>query len=326
MKKIGLFFGGMGNEAEVSCMSAKNVADNLDTRKYVPVLVYWHTDGSFYRANDFSRAVNKNRRVREEELSGLIDIALPMTHGRFGEDGILQAIFEKNRIKYCGCRVLSSALCMDKAVCKIFLSGQGVPQTDFTVLNLADLSKVELKKELAGAKRRFRLPVFVKPSNSGSSVGITKVTNYAQLPQAVKDAGRHDAKIVIEAGLVDPTEIEVGVLGNDKLKISQPGKLILAKDFYDYDDKYFNNQTGMEIPARIPAAVGKEITRMAEKVYRLCDCRGFARIDFFYANKRVYLNEINTLPGFTKISMYPMLMINTGLSYKQLITKIIELA
>lgn len=326
MKKVGLLFGGIGNEAEVSIISAKNVAANFDVKKYELVLIYWHKDGHFYHVSDFSLKLKPSQLIREERLADLIDIALPMTHGRYGEDGILQSMFEKNKIKYCGCRVLSSALCMDKAVCKLFLSGHNVPQTKFQSINLRDFSKAELEGIFKLVKKELKFPLFVKPSNSGSSVGVIKVADYSQLAKAIKEANRHDHKIVIEEGLISPREIEVAVLGNGKLTVSRPGELILSKDFYDFDDKYKNNQTGMEIPAKLPAKVEREIINLAKKVYKLCDCRGLARIDFFYKAGKVYLNEVNTLPGFTQFSMYPMLMMKTGLSYKQLLNEIIKFA
>ena len=326
MKKVGLFFGGLGNEAEVSVVSAKNVAANIDQEKYELILVYWHTDGAFYRVRDFDEIATPTERIREQEFKHIFDVALPMTHGRFGEDGILQALFERLGVPYAGCRVLSSALCMDKAVCKTFLSGQRIPQTRFKVIDFSLLAPAELEVKLEEIRQSFALPLFVKPANSGSSVGISKVEDMDELPRAIAEARKHDTKIVIEEGLVGLREVEVGILGNGHLIVSWPGELILSQEFYDYDEKYKNNRTEVRIPARLPIGAEQEIMAMAQTVYRLCDCRGFARIDFFVANGKVYLNEINTLPGFTQFSMYPLLLMKMGLSYGELVSRIIDLA
>lgn len=326
MKRIGLFFGGIGNEAEVSVVSARSVAANFDHKKYELVLMYWHRDGHFYQVKNFSEIKNPKKVVRGESFHKVFDVALPMTHGRYGEDGVLQGIFERFGVRYCGCKLLSSALCMDKAVAKTYLSGHGVRQTKFAVIDYSMSAAKEAEKELEKIAKGFSLPLFVKPSNSGSSVGITKVEKVEDLEKAVKKARRHDKKIVVEEGLVAPREIEVGVLGNGVLTMSRPGELVLTKDFYDYDEKYKRGRTETRIPAKLTLRQEKEITEMAEKAYKLCGCRGFARIDFFLAGGKVYLNEINTLPGFTGFSMYPLLMMDTGLSYPGLINKIISLA
>jgi len=326
MKKIGLFFGGLGNEAEVSIISAKNVADNFDHKKYKLVLVYWHTDGFFYHIKNFSEIKNPIKKIKETNFAKTFDVALPMTHGRYGEDGILQGIFERFGVQYCGCRVLSSALCMDKAVCKKYLEGQKIRQTKFAAIDLSTLDKYEAEKKITVIQKSFKLPIFVKPANSGSSVGITKVEKMSALKWAIKEASIHDQKIVIEEGVVGLREIEVGILGNNRLTVSRPGELVLSKEFYDYEDKYKKNKTEIKIPAKLSKKEEREIMMIAEKVYRLCDCRGFSRIDFFVAKNKIYLNEINTLPGFTQFSMYPMLMMNMGMSYRNLLNNIIELA
>jgi D-alanine-D-alanine ligase len=326
MKKVGLFLGGLGNEAEVSIVSAQNVAANFDEKKYELVLIYWHRDGFFYKVKNFAQLENPKIKIAEADFAKTFDVALLMTHGRFGEDGILQGILEKVGVKYAGCRVLSSALCMDKAVCKNFLQGYDIVQSRFEVIDLNIFEKNEINQRIEKIKNSFKLPLFVKPSNSGSSVGITKVLHFDQLEKAIKKATLHDCKVVIEEGISDMREVEIGILGNSKLVISRPGELILAKEFYDYDEKYKNNKTEVKIPAQLNAKQEKDLRLMAEKIYRLCDCRGFARLDFFVAKNKIYFNEINTLPGFTKFSMYPMLMIDTGMSYKKLINRIIKLA
>lgn len=327
MKTVGLFFGGLSNEKEISIISAKNIVNNFDFKKYNLKLVYWHKNGSFYLLKDINKIkIGLKNKILPENFRKYFDIALPITHGKYGEDGVLQGMLEFLKINYCGCRVLSSSLCMDKAVFKDFMSGHKIPQVSFKVLDFYGQTKKENEKIQGQIRKEMRLPVFVKPSNSGSSVGINKVEKWRDLSKAIKEALKHDNKVIIEEGLVKPKEIEVAVLGNDELIVSSPGELRLAKDFYDYDDKYKKGEAKQIVPAQISEKIKEEIKSLAKKVYQLSDCRGFARVDFFLADGKIYLNEINTLPGFTNISMYPMLMQHTGLNYKKLINKIIELA
>jgi len=215
---------------------------------------------------------------------------------------------------------------MDKAVFKEFLRDKKIRQVPFIVLDFAAMTPAEIKKNLAAIKRDLSWPLFVKPANSGSSVGITKVNNFKNLARAINLARRHDSKVIIEKGLVNPREMEVAVLGNKELIVSRPGELKPGQEFYDYDDKYKLGLAKAIIPAKLPARQTAEIRKLAARVYGLCDCQGFARVDFFIHKNQIYLNEINSLPGFTNISMYPMLMKSQGVSYKGLLNKIIKLA
>ncbi|SEM07161.1 D-alanine-D-alanine ligase [Syntrophus gentianae] len=327
-KTVGLFFGGLSNEADISVISAKNIIKAFDYKKYNLVLVYWHKNNQFYilenaeEVNDLSG----KKEIHVGDFSKLFDVALPITHGKYGEDGALQGLLEIQKVPYCGCRVLSSSLCMDKAVFKTFLAGHSIRQVKFDFIDLRDKKQSDVESWIEQIERNFELPVYIKPSNSGSSVGITKVTDFKNLKKAVREAARHDDKILAEQGLVNPREIEVAVLGNDELTISDPGELVLEGAFYDFDEKYTKNQTQVAIPADLEAQTREEIKKITEKVYHLCDCKGFARVDYLLADNEVYLNEINTLPGFTDISMFPMLMKSAGINYKDLITKIIKLA
>ncbi|MCX5830842.1 MAG: D-alanine--D-alanine ligase [Deltaproteobacteria bacterium] len=330
MKKrtVGLFFGGISNEADISIISAKNIIKYFDYKKYNLVLVYWHKNNQFYilkNAEEINSISEKNN-INVGDFSRLFDVALPITHGKYGEDGALQGLLEIQKVPYCGCRVLSSSLCMDKAVFKTFLAGYKINQVNFDFIDLRDKTQSDVEKWIAKIKNNFELPVYIKPSNSGSSVGINKVTDFKNLKKAVRDAARHDDKILVEQGLVNPREIEVAVLGNEELTISDPGELVLDGAFYDFDEKYEKNRTQVAIPAKLDSKTKQEIKNLAEKVYHLCDCKGFARVDFFINNNRVYLNEINTLPGFTDISMFPLLMKSAGIYYKNLINIIIKLA
>jgi D-alanine-D-alanine ligase len=327
MKKVALFFGGLSNEAEVSIISATRVADNFDYKKYELILIYWAKDGLFYKVKNFKNLKNdKKNLVRVEDFKKSFDIALLMTHGRYGEDGVLQSILEVQMVKYCGCRPLASALCMDKVIFKNFLLNQKIDQTKFLSLDAKLMEKPEFLGIIEKIKKDFKLPFYVKPANSGSSVGISKVEKMINLEKAIKEALKHDQKIIVEEGLINPKELEVAVLGNSNLIVSSPGELKLVKDFYSYDDKYKAGEAKVVIPAEISKQQIETIKTIAQKVYKLCGCSGFARVDFFLHNNKIYLNEINTLPGFTDISMFPMLMASCCLSYKKLINKIIELA
>jgi D-alanine-D-alanine ligase len=326
MKTVALFFGGPSNEHEVSIVSAKNILENFPIKKYKMKLVYWDKSGLFYLVKSFESLGNKRKRINIEDFKKEFDIALPITHGKYGEDGVLQGIFEFQKIKYCGSRSLSSALCMDKSLFKSLLLSCKINQVKFLSIDYNLDSKEEIFEKLSIVKNNFIFPLYVKPSNSGSSVGITKIKRIDQLKSAIKNSLIHDNKVLIEEGLVNPKEVEVAVLGNDSLFVSVPGELKLTKDFYDYDDKYKLNKTEFIVPANITNNQIREIDLLSKKIYELCGCSGFARIDFFISGKNIYINEINTLPGFTSISMYPMLMARSGIKYSKLIEKIIKLA
>jgi len=328
MKTIGLFFGGLSNEHDVSVVSAGKVIENFDYKRYRLALIYWRRqNGFFYLVKDIKKlSPAANRRIRLEDFSKIFNIALLMTHGKYGEDGVLQSLLESQKIKYCGCRVLSSALCMDKGVFKTLMSANNISQVRYGVLDYQTDDPEKIQKEVAKIKKALKFPLYIKPANSGSSIGITRVTRSSALATAVKAALKHDHRIVIEEGLNSPKEIEVAVLGNQQLIVSRPGELRLVKDFYDYDDKYKKGEAQAVIPAEIGSAQIKKIQKMAEHIYRLSGCQGFARVDFFLDRGRIYINEINTLPGFTDISMFPMLLMDAGLSYRQILNRIISLA
>jgi len=326
MKTVGLFFGGPSNEHEVSINSAKNIVKNFPAAKYKLALVYWDKQGYFYLVKDINKLKKFRKKINLEDFKKLFDLVLPITHGQYGEDGVLQSLLESQKIKYCGCRALSSALCMDKGLFKTYLLGHKINQVKFLVLDYELDNNKTLALKLSQVRRNFKLPLYIKSANSGSSVGITKVENFSKIQFALKEALKYDNKVVIEEGLVKPKEIEVAILGNKELKISQPGELELAKDFYNYDDKYNLGQAKVIVPANISRAQAKEIKILASQVYKLCACSGFARVDFFIARNKIFVNEINSLPGFTDISMYPLLMTANGLSYQKLIEKILQLA
>ncbi|MCC6639433.1 D-alanine--D-alanine ligase [Candidatus Falkowbacteria bacterium] len=326
-KRIAIFFGGMGNEAGVSVVSAKNIYANIDRTKYVPLLIFWRKDGQFSIIPSFDVVTSESLKTATlHEIKSKCDVAFLITHGKYGEDGVLQAMLEAVHIQYTGSKVLGSALCMDKAAFKDIIKNTGIPQVPYVYFDTKIHGNNEQKVLVNNFIKKYTFPYFVKPSNSGSSVGVTKVKSRSQLQSAIKEALKHDSIVIIEKGLQSPREVEVGVLGNDKLIISPAGELVLVSDFYSFDDKYVKDEAQQVVPTKLSSIVQKQIQLLAKQLYQLGHCSGFARIDFFVVGTKVYFNEINTLPGFTNISMYPMLMKAAGVDYKDLISEIIELA
>lgn len=328
MSRVALFFGGPGNEAQVSITSATNIVKHFDYNQHKLVLIYWHKDNLFYKLDKIEdcKRPQKKQILEISNFKKNFDLALLMTHGRYGEDGVLQGMLESQKIIYSGSGVLSSALCMDKVVFKKLMSAHDIPQLNFFVLDYELHTKLEINKIIQKAKLKLNYPIYIKPANSGSSLGVTKLDNWRNLNKAIKEARLHDHKIILEQGLIKPREIEVAILGNRDLIVSCPGELKLEQDFYDYAEKYEKGRAKMLIPAKITPRQANKINQLCQIVYRLADCRGFARLDFFLKNNKIYLNEINTLPGFTDISMYPMLMKQTGFKYRDIIRSLIKLA
>lgn len=340
--KIGILFGGKSAEHEVSCISANSIYNNIDTDKYEVYLIGITREGKFrhFTGNpdmmldcSWENSVSGNRvdilgnenpaGIYGTDISVELDCIFPVLHGPYGEDGRLQGILDYSGIPYVGCKMMSSALCMDKIYTKQILNAEGVRQSRYAVVK----KKYDIKDVISDLEG-FTYPLFVKPANMGSSVGITKVKSQNELKDAINTALRYDIKLLIEEG-VDAREIEVSVLGNeDDIMVSTPGEIIINDDFYDYETKYVKSTSKLQIPAEITKEQIKAIKEIAEKSYKALECTGLSRVDFFIDRKdgSVILNEINTMPGFTKISMYPKLMEHDGVSYKQLITKLIELS
>jgi D-alanine-D-alanine ligase len=264
--------------------------------------------------------------------SNVVDVIFPVLHGTFGEDGTVQGLFELAGIAYVGSGVLGSSAGMDKDVMKHLFAQAGLPLVKHVTLLRAELEKSP-RKAVARVEATLKYPVFVKPANMGSSVGISKAHDRKELLPALRLAARYDRKLVIEAGVGGKKsrarELEVAVLGNDDPKASVVGEIVPDKEFYDYESKYLSEGSVPQIPARLTRAESKHIREMAVEAFRACNLSGLARVDFLMepdGKKRIYLNEVNTLPGFTKISMYPKLWEVSGLSYRDLITRLIELA
>lgn len=327
MIKIAVIYGGMSTEHDVSVISAKNVIDNLNIGKYEIHKIEISKTGEW---------ISNGKKIKNivEELNK-VDVVFPVLHGLYGEDGTIQGMLELLRIPYVGCKVLASSVCMDKVYTKYILNQAKINMAKFVYIKNEniyvddDLEEIELQNDeiIDVVEKKLGFPVFVKPSNSGSSVGVTKANNGAELIKAIQTASEYDKKVLIEEAIVGK-EVECAVLGNDKVLASTVGEILSAEDFYTYDAKYNNIESKTVIPANIPKEVIDEIKRIAIKAFKAVDGSGLARVDFFIQNEtnKIYLNEINTMPGFTSISMYPKLWEHEGLSYSELLDQLIKLA
>lgn len=345
---LAVIFGGVSSEHEVSRMSVTSILENLSNERYEVHMVGITKEGRWLLytgpVEDILSGAWEQGPVTPAFLSpdpsvhGLValrdgkaetihvDVIFPALHGKNGEDGTIQGLFQLSGIPYVGCDTESSAICMDKAVTHSLLSSADIEQAHYLwfYADRFDAAPDTIKNKI---QARLDFPVFVKPSNAGSSVGVSKVERFEDLDQAIRMAAREDKKVVVEEGITGQ-EVEVAVLGNRDCDASIVGEIGASAQFYDYDDKYINGTSQLYIPARIPQEVSEKIRQTAVRAYRLLGCSGLARVDFFVTagDNRVILNEINTLPGFTSISMYPKLWMAMGLSYGELLDKLIELA
>ncbi len=334
--KIGVIFGGMSTENEVSVISAKSIIENLDKNKYEIFPIYIGKDGLWY----------KQKENKQEEIENIIkylkklDVLFPVLHGLYGEDGTIQGLFELIKKPYVGCGVLASSIGMDKAYTKIIFEKAGLKQAKCEYIrkyknndNYIYIDKtfnekiIPLEEITKKIEKNIKYPMFVKPSNSGSSVGINKVKNEEELKNAIKYASQFDSKILIEEGIIGK-ELECAVLGNQEVIASVVGEVKSAEDFYSYDAKYNNQNSKTDIPADISEKSSNEIRKQAIKAFKALDGKGLARVDFFIEKEteQIYINEINTMPGFTNISIYPKLFEKAGISYQELLDKIIDLS
>lgn len=340
MEKInlGLIFGGKSAEHEVSLKSAASIYKAIDKEKYNIYLIWVSKKGNFFKC-DFKFKNNKILIENKESLAfklgdfnknilnldtneyiPSLDVIFPIIHGPFGEDGSLQGLLKLLNIPYVGSEVIGSALGMDKDIMKRLLRDENIDISDYITCKKGQEIKFENIVDKLG------LPFFVKPANLGSSIGISKVNNKKEFKKALKDAFCYDRKIIIEE-FIDGREIECSVKGNDKLDVSIPGEIVSTSDFYSYKAKYIDKlATKLQIPADLTKSEIDNIKKIALKTAKILELKGLVRIDFFVTDKRTIVNEVNTLPGFTEISMYPKLWIYEGVTYSDLIDELIDLA
>jgi len=343
--RIGVLFGGRSGEHEVSLASAASVIRGLDPEKYEAVPIGISKDGRWLVGQGAQKmlpeVLRSGQRVvlpadpnaaalvpLDETHAGTlrVDVVFPVLHGTFGEDGTVQGLLELAGLPYVGAGVLASAVGMDKDVQKRLYQQAGLPVAECLCILRADWEKSRAKVQRA-VEQRFRYPLFVKPATLGSSVGMSKVHDREGLPAALDLAAEFAQKILVERA-IQGREIEVSVLGNEDPKASVPGEIVPHREFYDYTAKYLEEGTRLIIPARLTRAQVRRFQDYAVRAFRAIECTGMARVDFFLERRtgRTYLNEINTIPGFTSISMYPKLWEATGLPFRELVDRLIELA
>jgi D-alanine-D-alanine ligase len=344
--RVGILFGGRSGEHEVSLASATSVIRALDPEKYEAVPIGIDKDGRWLVSSKAHKMLGDvlktgNRVLLPADPSAAtlvplgagagqpsvpVDVVFPVLHGTFGEDGTVQGLLEMANMPYVGAGVLASAVGMDKDVQKRLFEQAGLPVVSFIVFRRSEweANREDIATDIL---TQLRLPIFVKPATAGSSVGMTKVTTREQLPEAIDHAAQFGLKVIVERG-VDAREIEVSVLGNDEIRASIPGEIVPHRDYYDYKAKYIEQGTQLVIPAELTEKQVRTFQEYAVKAFRCIDGTGMARCDFFLEKRtnKIYVNELNTIPGFTSISMYPKLWEASGLTYSQLLDELINLA
>ena len=338
MNKLNLcvIFGGKSSEHEVSILSATSVLNEIDKSKYNIHIIKIEKSGEWFYLGDgidggrgvpaiispdsTDRGILIFAEGRTEKIS--IDVIFPILHGKLGEDGTIQGLFELAEIPYVGSGVIGSAVCMDKCVAKILFKSAGIPQADWIELRRAQ------QYSIAEIGEKLKFPCFIKPSNAGSSVGVSKANSREALACAIDTAFLHDDKVLIEK-FINGREVECSVMGNDNPTCADAlGEIVPANDFYDYEAKYQDENSKLIIPANVSEDTAEKLKEYAVRAYKICECRGLSRVDFFVEKNtgEIFLNEINTLPGFTSISMYPKMWKASGVEYKDLIDMLINFA
>ena len=347
--KVGVIFGGKSSEHDVSKVSGTSVISNLDKEKYDILPIYIDKQGSWYTYDrsiddieilDIDSDISKDIKpiLNIENVLKSLDVAFPVLHGLGGEDGSIQGLFQLLNIPYVGCGILASSVGMDKAYTKIIFERAGISQAKYEYIRRFNENYIYVDKSfneqimdineiVQKIDNNLKYPMFIKPSNSGSSVGINKANNIEELESAIEYASEFDKKILIEEGIIGK-EVECAVLGNEEVIASCVGQIKPAEDFYTFDAKYKNQESKVLIPAEISQEMSEKIRKLAIKAFKSINGKGLSRVDFFANEKtnEIYINEINTLPGFTTISMYPKLFEHVGIKYSDLLDNLIKLA
>jgi D-alanine-D-alanine ligase len=341
--RVGVLFGGRSSEHEVSLASAHNVMEALRQAGHTVVPIGITPEGYWLPAPDAlarlsAKANGDLERIAGEEGWGLlphagpnrplpsIDIIFPVLHGPYGEDGTVQGLLEMANLPYVGCGVLASACAMDKVVAKKLFAMAGLPQAGYEVV-ARQRWRAEPDRALDQVEAALGYPVFVKPANLGSSVGISKARSRVELAAALEEAARYDRKLLVEEAVANTREIEVSVLGNETPVASVPGEIVPGNEFYDYNAKYVDDNSTLLIPAALDEATVRLVQGYAIAAFRALDCEGLARVDFLMDGKSgaIFVNEVNTMPGFTRISMYPKLWEASGIAYPELVDRLVRL-
>jgi D-alanine-D-alanine ligase len=345
---VALVFGGRSGEHDVSLMSARSVLSVLDPTKYDVTQIGITPEGKWLTGEDVLAKLESRKpagleavivapdpsepgilvlRDKKLEKLGDIDVFFPLLHGTFGEDGTIQGLLEMANAAYVGAGVAGSAVGMDKAIFKDVMHTHNIPSVKSVILLRSEIEK-DIEGAIATAEKVGAYPIFTKPANLGSSVGVTKCHSLSDLQEGLMDAARFDRRVLVEKGVANAREIEVSVLGNEDPRASVPGEVLPSREFYSYESKYVDGTSRLLIPAPLPPETAKRIQDLAVQAYKAIDAAGMARVDFLLdgVSGEVFLNELNTIPGFTKISMYPKLWDASGIPYAELVDRLIELA
>jgi D-alanine-D-alanine ligase len=351
--RVAILFGGRSGEHDVSLMSARSVLAALDPERYEVIQIGITLDGNWltgtntldaFEGKDFASLIpvipptepaarqslflNRATKMGNKlETLSAVDVFFPVLHGPFGEDGTMQGLFELADAAYVGAGVAGSSVGMDKGIFKDVMRANGIPIVDSLLILRSEIES-DMSAVIEKVERMGLYPFFAKPANLGSSVGISKCNTRSDLGEGLMEAARFDRRIIVELGVTNVREIEVSVLGNEDPQTSVCGEVLPSREFYSYESKYVDGTSGLIIPSQLPVEVSDKIREYAVRAYKAIDCAGMARADFFIEGKtnQIYLNELNTIPGFTSISMYPKLWQASGMPYSQLVDRLIELA
>ncbi|MGE5072927.1 MAG: D-alanine--D-alanine ligase family protein [Anaerolineae bacterium] len=346
--RVALIFGGRSGEHEVSLMSARSVLSVLDTARYEVLQIGITADGRWLTGDDVLGKLETGKlaglepailapdpsqqgvyTLRDKKLEKVcdIDVFFPLLHGTFGEDGTIQGLLEMGNTAYVGAGVVGSGVGMDKGIFKDVMRANNIPSVRSILLLRSEIEK-DINGAMTKAETVGAYPIFTKPANLGSSVGITKCHTRSDLQEGLMEAARFDRRVLVEKGVANVREIEVSVLGNEDPRASVPGEVLPSREFYSYESKYIDGTSGLVIPASLPEQTARRIQELAVQAYKAIDAAGMARVDFFVDKETgdIFLNELNTIPGFTKISMYPKLWGASGIAYGELVDRLIDLA
>ena len=340
-KNVAVIFGSMSSEHDISCISAGNILENIDKKKYNVKKIGIDKNGIWYLYAGSNNKILENKWIEDIEnkekiidLFGTLkkfDIIFPVLHGKYGEDGTIQGIFEMANVEYVGCKVVGSSICMDKTLCKQIVKLNNIPVVPYISVNKEEFenySKNQEKLDLLykQVEEKLGLPLFVKPNKEGSSYGVNKVEKIDDLFNAIKYALKFDKSVLIEKYIGNKIEVECAIIQKGENIISStPGMIVSSNEIYDFNTKYIDNTSSVKIPADINKNVMNKIKKYSEEIFKMLRCNGLARVDFFVTkDNNIYFNEINTMPGFTSISMYPKMLIHDGYTYNEIIDTLLE--
>ena len=340
-KKVLVIFGSMSSEHEISCISASNVLQNLDEEKYEIYKIGIDKQGVWYYYIGSIQNIENNTWITDfnnkEEIIDIIkelkkyDVVFPVLHGKYGEDGSIQGLLEMAQVKYVGCKILGSSIAMDKVLSKELVSNLNIDVVPYITVNYKQLMKIKenMKNLINKINEELSFPVIVKPSKEGSSYGVTKVERQDDLYSAIEFALKYDNEVLIEKYISNRKEIECAILEDaleNRIYASTPGEIVSANEFYDFNAKYENNKSHVKIPAQISDEQIYKIQEYSKIIFKKLRLNGLSRVDFFVSNDKIYFNEVNTMPGFTNISMYPIMLMHDKISYKEIIDILINSA